>query len=109
MQNFQCTIFDCHEKCVQAFEGCIAALCNPTRDFSEDISTAYISEEFGRFKVWRGNVGARHDPARKISLDFRLRDAAVYRDKIVNHLLDLSEALQKGALIPCSTSTLAAY
>ena len=60
------------------------------------MSVAAIAEDFGRFKVWRGNVGARHEPFRKISLDFRLRDAAVYRNKIIRHLIDLSDALEDG-------------
>jgi len=87
------TIFECHDRCEGSFEGLILALTEPTRDFGDQLTLPSIKEEYGRFKVWRGNVGAQHPPIRRISLDYRLRESKFYRDKIIHHLLDLSEAL----------------
>jgi hypothetical protein len=96
MPDNQLSIFGCQYQCVQAFENCIKALEHPIRAFNDHISITQVSEDYGRFKVWRGNVGALHPATRRLSLDFRLRDAAIYRDMIVSHLLDLSEALEAG-------------
>jgi hypothetical protein len=90
------TIFECHDTCERCFEQLIDALQAPKRDFGDQLSLASIKEEYGRFKVWRGNVGAHHDSSRRISLDYRLRDSKFYREKIVHHLIDLSEALDNG-------------
>ena len=92
------SIADCHDNCEKSFEELILALQEPERDFGELLTLASIKEEYGRFKVWRGNVGAQHDPSRRISLDYRLRDSAFYRDKIIHHLTDLSEALDQSKL-----------
>ena len=87
------SIAECHHDCVKSFEDLIDALQEPERDFGEQLSLASVQEQYGRFKVWRGNVGAQHDPLRSISLDYRLRDSKFYRDKIVRHLTDLKETL----------------
>jgi len=87
------TIAECHDSCEKAFEELILAATEPTRDFGDQLTLPSIKEEYGRFKVWRGNVGAQHHSSRRISLDYRLRESKFYRDKIVHHLLDLSEAL----------------
>lgn len=87
------TIVECHNRCESSFLNLIDALGNPVRDFGEQLSLAFVKEEYGRFKVWRGNVGAHHSISRRISLDYRLRDSKFYRDKIVHHLHDLSAAL----------------
>jgi len=87
------TIVECHDSCESLFEELIEAMRNPECDFGEQLSPAIIKEEYGRFKVWRGNVSAHHDISRRISLDYRLRDSKFYRDKIIRHLNDLSAAL----------------
>jgi hypothetical protein len=87
------TIVECHDSCEKSFGELIDAMRNPERDFGEQLSLVSIKEEYGRFKVWRGNVGAHHDISRRISLDYRLRDSKIYRDKITRHLNDLSAAL----------------
>jgi hypothetical protein len=89
------SIAENHDHCEQAFKELINALQVPERDFGEQLSLASIKEEYGRFKVWRGNVGAHHDPSHRISLDYRLRDSVFYRNKISRHLIDLSEALDQ--------------
>ena len=89
------SIAEHHDHCEKSFEELIGALQVPERDFGEQLSLASIKEDYGRFKVWRGNVGAHHDPSHRISLDYRLRDSVFYRNKIVRHLKDLSEALDQ--------------
>jgi len=94
------SIAECHDNCEKSFEDLILALQEPERDFGEVLTLAFIKEEYGKFKVWRGNVGAHHDPSRRISLDHRLKDSTFYRDKIIHHLTDLSEALDQSKLLP---------
>jgi hypothetical protein len=96
MSSRSTTIVENHDKCVHAFERLLSALQAPARDFGEQLSLAAVREEYGRFRVWRGNVGAQHEAAARISLDYRLREAVFYRDKIVRHLCDLTEALEQG-------------
>jgi hypothetical protein len=93
------SISECHDNCEKSFEDLILALQEPERDFGEQLTLASIKEDYGRFKVWRGNVGAQHDPSRRISLDYRLRDSTFFRDKIIHHLTDLSEALDQSKLL----------
>jgi hypothetical protein len=87
------SIADCHNRCVVSFENLINALKYPVRDFGAQLSLPSIEEQYGRFKVWRGNVGAQHNPSRSISLDYRLRDSKFYRNKITGHLRSLSDTL----------------
>jgi hypothetical protein len=101
------TIVECHDSCENSFKELIDAMKNPERDFGEQLSLASIKEEYGRFKVWRGNVGAHHDISRRISLDYRLRDSKFYRDKIIRHLNDLSAALDNCKSINFCLSILA--
>ncbi|KAF2422210.1 hypothetical protein EJ08DRAFT_484631 [Tothia fuscella] len=88
------SIKDCHDMCEDSFQGLINSSYNSARDYSAILSPSFTQEEFGRFRVWTGNVGAHIDPERRISLDYRLREAKFYRDKIIHHLLDLQETLQ---------------
>ncbi|KAK4182850.1 hypothetical protein QBC35DRAFT_478707 [Podospora australis] len=53
--------------------------------------------EFSRFKVWAGNIGA-HRSGRS-SLDYRLRDASNIRAQVINLLEDLAESLNDGSEI----------
>lgn len=84
------------DQCRESFESLIQSLSAPAQDFGDDLPLSTAEDEFGRFKVWTGNVGAQHDPSKRISLDYRLRDAQFYRDKDFRMLNEMNEILQSG-------------
>lgn len=63
-----------HDECIKVFEELLSL--SQSTDVSAD-----IQNEFGRYKVWAGNVGAAGHTYR-ISLDYRLKDASFYRDRV---------------------------
>ena len=72
-----------HDRCVQSFISLIATAANPIRGFGDQISPSQLSNEFDRYKVWAGNVGARHRGSRYyVSLDYRLSEASFYRQQV---------------------------
>jgi hypothetical protein len=89
-------ICDYYERCRVSFKNLIAALQNPARDFNGQITVATVDDERGRFEVWAGNVGARHYPKSRVSLDHRLRESFFYRERIIRLLKDLEDTLQSG-------------
>lgn len=79
--------------CIRSFE----RLCNLVAlddEFSTQISLLALQDEFGRFRVWAGNVGAHREG--KISLDHRLREASQIQKQVTELLGDLDRALQEG-------------
>ncbi|KAI1347834.1 hypothetical protein F5Y01DRAFT_232983 [Xylaria sp. FL0043] len=70
----------------------------------EDQLSQKVRDEYTRFKVWSGNIGAHHDGMS--SLDYRLRDSSHIRDHVVRLLQDLESLLEdvtailKGEKIP---------
>ena len=52
-----------------------------------------LEDAFDRFQLWVGSVGASVASQRKISLDWRLRDAPEIKERIVELQSDLVEAL----------------
>lgn len=72
-----------HDRCMQSFSSLINSTVNPVRDFGDQVSPKQLSNEFDRYKVWAGNVGARHRGSRYyISLDYRLSEASFYRRQV---------------------------
>lgn len=80
-------------RCLQDFQ----AASSESHELTE-AARHKILDEFARFKLWAGNIGA-HRTGRS-SLDWRLRDASHLRDLVVNLLTDLKNALQDGMCIP---------
>jgi hypothetical protein len=76
------------EQCLQSFQ---ATLSNQTL-FPLTAARLQFQDEFARFKLWSGNIGA-HRKGRS-SLDWRLRDASHLRGLVINLLVDLNEALR---------------
>ena len=74
-----------------------ATLCHKLEwDNSSDKSCLVdLEEEFGRFKIWTGNLGVLAKGHG--SLDWRLRDADVMRSTILSLLQQLNRTLQLGA------------
>ncbi|KAI0877118.1 hypothetical protein GGS24DRAFT_488134 [Hypoxylon argillaceum] len=74
-------------RCLQDFQ----AASSESHELTE-AARHKILDEFARFKLWAGNIGA-HRTGRS-SLEWRLRDASHLRDLVVNLLTDLKNALQ---------------
>ncbi|KAM0701562.1 hypothetical protein Q7P35_010470 [Cladosporium inversicolor] len=65
---------------------------------------SHISDEYGRFKVWVGNVSAHRPSHSRRSLEYRLRDSSNLRTTVVSLLQDLKSALDDfGAVVSCGT------
>ena len=56
-----------------------------------------LLNEFGRFKVWAGNVGAHRTG--RVSLDYRLREASHIHNELTHLLGQLSKTLDKGEFV----------
>jgi hypothetical protein len=57
-----------------------------------------LNDELDRFKIWSGNIGA-HQQGRS-SLDYKLREASVIRERVTKLLDDLAESIDDGELSP---------
>ncbi|ORY02184.1 hypothetical protein BCR34DRAFT_667757 [Clohesyomyces aquaticus] len=91
-------ISDSHSKCYIAFESLVEALDRPSRDFSTQLPPKSIREEFDKYRIWAGNVGAPHSGRRyDISLDYRLREASFLKKQILDLLNSLEEKLKRTA------------
>ncbi|KAI9769209.1 MAG: hypothetical protein M1840_004338 [Geoglossum simile] len=74
------SISDAHTKCFLSFVELLSAIENPVRDFRGQVPLEDVVEEFGKYKLWAGNVGAAHSGKRyEISLDYRLKEASFYK------------------------------
>jgi hypothetical protein len=87
-------ISDAHAKCYFAFEDLIDAIQHPVRDFKDQVPLKDVQEEFDKYKIWAGNVGAAHSVKRyEISLDYRLREASFFKIQVLNLLAALDEKI----------------
>ncbi|KAL8949422.1 MAG: hypothetical protein Q9222_004474 [Ikaeria aurantiellina] len=77
---------------LEAFENLQVLLQRPDSE-KYDISQEVVSDHFGRFHVWAGNIGAGQQG--RSSLDYRLRDASYIKDQVVSTLQYLVESLQE--------------
>src|SRR5579871_6890938 len=81
--------------CLTAFNSLCRLLESPSNSLPRgQLRQFSIYDEFGRFKVWAGNIGAlQHGPA---SLDERLQNAAHVRIQVLENLIDLATSLEQG-------------
>ena len=91
------TVAEWHDKCVRSFSDLCGALQQPAREFTDEISLPGVASQLGRFRVWAGNIGA-HQHGRRVSLDYRLRDASRLKDQVVELLKDLDETISDSKL-----------
>lgn len=63
----------------------------PPWNLEDQISLPIVQDEYGRFKVWAGNIGAWQKGT--AGLDHRLREAGQIRQAILKILKDLSYVL----------------
>ncbi|KAE9975337.1 hypothetical protein EG328_003237 [Venturia inaequalis] len=61
----------------------------------EQVISPHIIDEFGRFKMWSGNIGAHHSG--HSSLDYHLRDASHIQRRVLELLEDLGQSLEEQA------------
>lgn len=83
---------DATQRCMQLFASvCAEAQHAPTR-LAEQIPAHVVVDEYDRFTIWSGNLGARQKG--HASLDWRLRDAEVMTTTIQKLLGMLGEQLE---------------
>lgn len=81
------------ESCMRGF----ALVCHALEQDALSKKTSYgddMREEFGRFKIWTGNLGAMAKG--HSALDWRLRDADVMRSTVFSLLEELQGSLELG-------------
>src|SRR5450755_2159911 len=84
--------------CVNYFDQIVLLLKDPGQENKADIKHLAVKDEFSRFKLWAGNIGALQDAYRKTSLEFRLRKAPRVVTHIIKLLRDLTTALEEREL-----------
>lgn len=83
---------DATQRCMQLFASlCTKSLDAPTK-YPDTTPPDALENEYDRFKVWSGNLGARQRG--HTSLDWRLRDAEVMSTSIRKLLEMLEEHLK---------------
>ncbi|KAL9037437.1 MAG: hypothetical protein Q9214_005706, partial [Letrouitia sp. 1 TL-2023] len=91
-------ISDSHQGCILVFEKLIDAVQHPAQDLGDQIPLKDVQEEFSKYKIWAGNVGAAHSGKRyEISLDYRLREASFLRDQVLRLLKNLNQKLENAS------------
>lgn len=75
-------------QCLSAFRSLLGPdLITASKNTLDPVVLATLSDEFSRFKVWSGTIGAHKSGSS--SLDYRLRDASHIRDQVLNLVKDL--------------------
>lgn len=68
------------------------------------MSTSHLNREYGKFKVWCGNLGVRQGG--HASLDWRLKDDETTENEVYSMLTDLEDdLLQSMYSSPCCYDT----
>ena len=76
-------ISEYHDKCFWSFTALATAVKLPVRNYGDQIKPWEVMNEFDRYKIWAGNVGAMHRGRRyQISLDYRLSEANFYKQQV---------------------------
>ena len=89
------TVASYHQRCYLNFIRILTSLEQPDHRFSNSISLLDASNEFDRYKLWCGNIGAAHEGQNyRISLDYRLREAPFWKEQICSILNRLAETVR---------------
>jgi hypothetical protein len=86
---FNQTISSHVASCAKAFDDVYNGIRNTDRDLELDFTS--VRDEYGRLKIWSGNIAGHHTGRR--SLEYRLRDALHIREQVVEILVELKEIL----------------
>jgi len=72
-----------HAKCYRAFEELLVALQSPFRNYQDQLPVDEVAEEFQKYTIWAGNVGAaRSGKDYKISRDYRFRESSFFKKHV---------------------------
>lgn len=77
--------------CIHSFQALQDSVEELGQHFSEEITSAEVSDATGRFRVWTKNIGAHK--AGQNSLDYHLRDASHIRERVQTLLQTLLQTL----------------
>lgn len=92
------SIASLYNVCVRSFRQLCDSLDDSDGEFGDQITTAGLQDELGRFRVWAGNVGAHRSG--RLSLDHKLRESLQIHSKVSELLQDLDESLQTSKSLP---------
>ncbi len=84
------------QACARHFDELCALFDGEEPQFIYEISQLQVSDSYGQFKVWAGNIGDLQSIQSASSLDYRLREVPKVSKQIVALLRDLDEALEDG-------------
>ena len=79
--------------CMGGFKELIGSLSTCSEELSKDMPLMSVENEFARFKIWCGNLGALQRG--KSSLDVRLRGSTVMRNTVLKFLSQLLDSLKQ--------------
>jgi hypothetical protein len=82
--------------CVRYFDTLTRSLPKSSDEFKKQMVPKAIDNEYARFKIWAGNLGALQRG--RSSLDARLRDSVVLRAAVLKFLGQLQDSLSKSTL-----------
>ena len=82
------------KRCLDAFHNLCEDLGSSVLNYTNQIKLPAVEDEYGRFKIWAGNIGAHRSG--RVSLDHRLREAPRTRERLINLLGDLENNLNDG-------------
>jgi hypothetical protein len=72
-----------YARCHESFESLLANLSSPVIGLEGQVSKDDVLAEFDKFKLWARSVGAKHSGGKYwYSLDYRLRKAHFYHDRV---------------------------
>ena len=87
------TIASTGKACINCFDQICQIIHDRGSEYGKDITPYAVADEFGRFKIWAGNIGALQ-PGNS-SLDTRLRQASHVRRQVLRLLDDLNYTLRE--------------
>lgn len=80
--------------CTRSFRLLAAALEGGDAAHRDLIAPASLEDEYGRFRVWSGNLGAQQKG--HSSLDYRLRDSPLLQSNVLKLLQELETNINEG-------------
>ena len=93
------TIASRYNTCATSFSR-LSQLCSKSDySFSDQVAPSAVQDEFGRFRVWAGNIGAHRTG--RVSLDYRLREASHMYQRVTDLLDELNATLKEGMYNIC--------
>lgn len=92
-------IYEASSLCLRLFEILCYTLKLGTVEHQDLMSPAMIEDEYGRFRVWAGSLGALQKG--HSGLDYRLRESSIMQANVTAFLKQLQTALEESMLIPC--------